>query len=485
MTAIRRSSLAGRLLAIYFLVVAAALMLVAALVVYLTRQQLVRELDRNIARTVDLFETGPGSRVALAEDLDPAARDWLASTALPAELSVLVRLPSSRVLASTGAADLTAAAEGRQLVASSTPRSDRFPLAGTDFRAQAVPIVLDGQPLGTLVVAASERNVENSVSGILRGVAVACGAGILVAALLGYLSVRRALGPLQRFAGRVQEIERTGDLSHRLADGSTDEVGRLAQAFDQLLGRLESSFENQKRFVADASHELRTPLTIARGQLELLRNEMQSEADRRSAGIAIEELDRMGRIVEDLLLLARLDEGLQLERRPVEVELVMQEALLRGMLIDRREARVNVEPGLFVFADPERLLQVLSNLVTNAIRHGGPHAELMLSARRDGDGVLLEVSDTGPGIPPEDVEQIFDRLFRGSRPSAGAAAGAGLGLAIARSLTEAMGGRIWASSTPGVGTTISVRLRAAGAPGPAAAGAAEAARPAVSGRERR
>ena len=311
------------------------------------------------------------------------------------------------------------------------------------------------------MVAASERNGEASVAWILRGVALACGAGILTAALLGYLSVRRALQPLQRFARRVQQIEKTGDLSQRVADGSTDEVGRLAQAFDELLGRLESSFDNQKRFVADASHELRTPLTIARGQLELLRSEMRSEADRRSADVAIEELDRMGRIVEDLLLLARLDEGLPLQMQPVEVELIMQEALLRGMLIDRREARVSVEPGLFVTADPERLLQVLSNLVTNAIRHGGPQAELSLAARREGGTVLLEVSDTGPGIPPEDVGHIFDRLFRGSRPTVGSASGAGLGLAIARSLTEAMGGTIWASSTPGVGTTISLRLPAA------------------------
>ncbi|HEU4866403.1 MAG TPA: ATP-binding protein, partial [Actinomycetota bacterium] len=207
-----------------------------------------------------------------------------------------------------------------------------------------------------------------------------------------------------------------------------------------------------------ASHELRTPLTIARGQLELLKNEMDDHAKQRSAGIALEELDRMGRIVEDLLLLARLEEGLTLQTRPVEVELVMEEALLRGMLLEHRKIGVSVEPGLFVRADPERLLQVLSNLVTNSIRHGGPDAEITLSARKDRRGVLLEVSDTGPGIPPEDVDHIFDRLFRGSRPSSGSAGGAGLGLAIARSLTEAMGGTIWAASTPGVGTTISLRL---------------------------
>lgn len=458
MTRTRNTSLAVRLIAIYTLVVASALMIVAALVVYLTRQQLVRELDRNVARTIDQFQTGLASRVAAPADLEAAAREWLSTTPLPGDISVVVRLPSNRLLASTSSTGLQTSAAGRDLLDSPVPDSDRFTGEDGATRAQSVPIELDGAPIGNLVVAASERSVEASVGGILRGVLLACLAGILVAALLGYLSVRRTLQPLQRFARRVQEIERTGDLSQRLSDGSTDEVGRLAGAFDELLARLEGSFETQRRFVADASHELRTPLTIARGQLELLRNEITDASGARSAGIAMEELDRMGRIVEDLLLLARLDEGLTLNPRPVEVELIMQEALLRGMLVEHREARVSVEPELFVLADPERLLQVLSNLIVNAIKHGGPDAELTLSARRDREGALLEVSDTGPGIPPEDVDHVFDRLFRGSRPSTGGAGGAGLGLAIARSLTEAMGGSIWASSTPGVGTTISLRL---------------------------
>jgi two-component system OmpR family sensor kinase len=457
-TTTRKTSLAFRLLSIYTLVVVAALMIVAALVVYLTRQQLIRELDRDLANTIELFESGPGSQVAAPADLEAAARSWLSTTPLPGNVSALVRLPSGLLLGSTGSGDVRSSTEGRRLLSSPTPAGDRFRLGSDTIRAQSVPIELDGQPIGNLVVAASERNVEASVNGILRGVALACGAGIVVAALLGYLSVRRAIKPLQRFARRVQEIEKTGDLSQRLADGSTDEVGRLAEAFDDLLHRLEGAFATQKRFVADASHELRTPLTIARGQLELLRNEVSDETTRRSAGIALEEMDRMGRIVEDLLLLARLEEGLALEIRPVEVELVMQEALLRGMLLEKRKIEVSVESGLFVKADPERLLQVLSNLVTNGIRHGGPKAEIVLSARRDREGVLLEVSDTGPGIPPEDIDHIFDRLFRGSRPSAGGAGGAGLGLAISRSLTEAMGGTIWAASTPGVGTTISLRL---------------------------
>ncbi len=454
----RRSSLALRLIGIYTLIAAAVLMIVASLVVFVTRQQVTRDLDGSIRRTVQLFASGPARQIAAANDLEPAARSWLASTPLSQELSVLVRLPSNRTLASAGAPDVGATAAGRTLLSSDVSRSDRFSVGDETLRAASVPIRLDGQTIGTLVVAASERRVEASVQALLEGMLWSSVAGLVMAALLGYLAVRRTLRPLEQFTQEVQEIESGGDLSRRVGDGSSDEVGRLGAAFDDLLERLQHSFESQKRFVADASHELRTPLTIARGQLELLAGEIETEAGRRSAGIALEELDRMGRIVEDLLLLARLDEGLALELRPVEVELVVQEALLRGMRIELREAEVTVEPGLFVLADPERLLQVLSNLVTNAIRHA-PGAALRVTARRDAHGVVIDVSDTGPGIPPDEIGHVFDRLYRGSR-SGGASGGAGLGLAIAKSLTEAMGGTIWVTSTPGVGTTFSLRLPA-------------------------
>jgi signal transduction histidine kinase len=177
--------------------------------------------------------------------------------------------------------------------------------------------------------------------------------------------------------------------------------------------------------------------------------------------VGIEELDRMSKIVEDLLLLARLEEGMTLVREPVEVELVLQEAMLRGLLIAPREIEVDARPGLFVLADADRLLQVVSNLVTNALHHAGPKATIGITSRSQQGRVLIEVSDTGAGIPPEDIPHIFERLYRGSAPKTDAPSGAGLGLAIAASLTEAMGGEIRATSTPGVGTTFSISLSAA------------------------
>lgn len=166
----------------------------------------------------------------------------------------------------------------------------------------------------------------------------------------------------------------------------------------------------------------------------------------------------MRRIVDDLLLLARLDEGMPLRQEPVEVELVVREALLRGMLLARREHRVEVEPGLYARADPDRLLQVLTNLVTNAVRHGGDDALIRISGRRAFDGVAIAVADTGPGIPPEELPHVFDRLYRGHGARTGTSGGAGLGLSIAASLVRAMGGDISVASPPGGGATFTVRL---------------------------
>src|SRR5438445_235296 len=235
-----------------------------------------------------------------------------------------------------------------------------------------------------------------------------------------------------------------------------DEVGRLAEGFDRMLGRLQEAILSLRRFLSDASHELRTPMTVVRGQLELLAMDVESLTGRRLMSIAIEELDRMGRIVEDLLLLARLDEGMPLARDSVEVELVVGEALLRAML-GAGDVRVQVVPELCILGDADRLLQVLTNLITNAVRHGR-NAPITVTGRPEGDYVKIEVSDRGPGISPEDLPHVFERLYRGSKARSESPGGAGLGLAIALSLVKAMDGSIDVVSTPGVGTTFTVTL---------------------------
>jgi signal transduction histidine kinase len=453
--------LAVRLLATCALLVVATLLVAGGLTSLLARQHLESELDRHLAAVAESFRRGP-AQAADAAGVERSARRWLAAQPLAAGEMAAIRTPGGTVLTSAGGGELYHVRGGRRLL--TARRGAWHDLRGDDgpVRGLTVPIEIRGRPAGTLVLLAYEENVDRTLSTLLSGIGAASAAGLLFALLLGALLIRRALRPLRRMTREVESIEGTQDLAKRLgAAGGRDEVGRLATQFDRLLGRLDEAFQSQRRFLADASHELRTPLTVARGQLELLAAELERPDGRRSLAIATGELDRMARMVEDLLLLARLDEGMRLVREPVEVELVLREALLRALLTGRRPATVDVEPGLCATADGERLLQVLTNIVRNAVEHSDEDATLTLRAHQAGGEVELCVADTGPGIPPEELAHVFDRMFRGDGARHAAPAGAGIGLAIAASLTEAMGGRIAVDSRVGEGTTFTVALPAA------------------------
>ncbi len=460
-TSRRGLPLTVRLAATYALLVAATLLVVAAVATQLTRSHFSRAVDLRLSAAVESFRRGPAALVTDPADLATEARAWLEVTAFPEGDVVAVRTSSGEVLTSTGSLDLREVERSTDLLRASTARW--WDLQGPDgpVRALSTPLLVEGQQAGTLVAAASRAGEEDTLSGLLFGIGWASGLGLAFATVLGVAAVRRTMRPLRRMSAAVEGIQATGDLSRRVGrDGPPDEVGRLADAFDGMLARLDEAFRSQRRFLSDASHELRTPLQIARGQLELLEENLRGEEARRSLAVAAEELERMKRIVEDLLLLARLDEGMPLRSEAVEVELVVREALLRGMLLARRDHRVDVEPGLYALADPDRLLQVLTNLVTNAVRHGGEDARIEISARRSGDDVQVAVSDTGPGIAPDELLHVFDRLYRGHAARTGAPGGAGLGLAIAESLARAMGGGIRVASSLGRGTTFTVVLPA-------------------------
>jgi signal transduction histidine kinase len=459
--------LAVRLVLIYALVVAAALLIVAALAVQLTRSHLQSELDRRLAAVATSFRDGPARQVADSDELALEARVWLASQPQPPDQIVMVRTADSELLATSSDLDLRTVEGSVGLLEGDRPGWATLASTGTgpDVRTLSVPLSLGDEPAGTLVAAVSTESVDRGVEDLLRQVMWAAAAGLVLALLLGFLAVRRTLRPLRIMAADIDDIQDSGDPSQRVrVSGPPDEVGRLGLALNRTLARLEDVVDSQRQFVADASHELRTPLTVARGQLELLDAALADPDTRRSLGLALDELDRMARMVGDLLLLARLDEGLALEPGPVEVELVVGEALLRvGGPGERTTAEIlsDIPPGLSVSADSEALLQVLTNLLTNAVRHGGDRIAVV--ARADGRRVTIDVSDDGSGIPQSELERLFDRFYRGA-VTRGRTPGAGLGLAIARTLVERMGGTVTVRSATGEGTTFTVDLPAA-APG--------------------
>lgn len=461
--------LAVRLIAIYALVVGAALLVVAALAVQLTRSHLNRQLESRLVAVTTSFEQGPAATITDVDQLAGAARDWLATQPPPADQAVVVRTAGGELLSTRsglalgeveGTADLLASTEGGWTTLDSPDG---------ELRALTVPLTLNDEPAGTLVVAASTETVDAGVGDLLRQVLWACAAGFVLAVVLGLLALRRTLRPLEHIASDIDAIQSSGDVSQRVrVGGPADEVGRLGLAFNRTLGRLQQVVESQRQFVADASHELRTPLTVVRGQLELLGDDdaLPDAGSRRSLDIAVGELDRMGRMVHDLLLLARLDEGLDLKLEPVDVELVVGEARLRALPPGGPEtatADSDVPVGLMVLADSTSLLQVLTNLMVNAVHHGG--GSIGVASRTNGTWVAISVADDGPGIPLEDQPHVFERFYRGSNPSGGSG-GAGLGLAIAKGLTERMGGTLICRSQPGEGTTFTVELPAARMPSP-------------------
>jgi two-component system OmpR family sensor kinase len=300
--------------------------------------------------------------------------------------------------------------------------------------------------------------IEGIVSGL---VAAAIG-------LLAYWLTRRELRPLEVMAQKSRAIA-AGDLSQRVAPhGPHTEVGQLGDALNAMLAEIERAFDERaaaeerlRRFVADASHELRTPVTAIRGFAELFRRgASERPADLANVMRRIEqEGERMGELVEELLLLARLDQGLPLEREPVDVTAVVEAAVDAARAADpERRIDVDSHSPLVVLGAESRLRQVVDNLLTNARVHTPAGTPVHVWFAAEDERVVLEVSDEGPGVPAEEADRIFERFHRIDRSRARSQGGVGLGLAIVRSLVEAHGGAVAYRPRPGGGSVFRVSL---------------------------
>jgi heavy metal sensor kinase len=290
-----------------------------------------------------------------------------------------------------------------------------------------------------------------------------------VAAGGGYFLVKRALMPVDQIASSAERIS-SHNLRERLPVAPTrDELERLSIALNHMIDRLEHALEHSRQFVADASHELRTPLTALRGELESLTQETQrTDAWRDRLGSALEEVDRLAQIVEGLFSISRLDAG-EAAAEWVTFDLAKltsSTADQMALLAEDKNIRVtcNGSQEVWIQGDRARLKQVIVNLMDNAIKYTHNGGSVTLSASTENGKAVLEVSDTGIGIPPEALPRVFERFYRVDKARSREQGGAGLGLAIVKSICTAHQGRVEASNRPDRGTRFRVELPLASAP---------------------
>ena len=317
----------------------------------------------------------------------------------------------------------------------------------------AVPLTLEGRARGVFVVANFVAGRRAQIEAAIRLEGVVSAVVLLIVTLIAWFVAGRLLRPVRELTATAEAIG-DSELTRRIPVEGDDEISRLAHTFNEMLDRLEAAFTAQRTFIDDAGHELRTPITIIRGHLDVMGDDPQDRQE--TMAVVSDELDRMARIVDDLLLLAKSEQPDFLRPEPVELSDLTTELLVKAQALGNRAWRLDACAEGTVQADPQRLAQAALNLARNAVEHTVVGAEIGLGSRWDQAGVHLWVRDTGTGIDTADQLRIFDRFARGryGRRSEGA----GLGLAIVRSIAAAHGGRVDLDSSLGRGATFTIVL---------------------------
>jgi heavy metal sensor kinase len=331
------------------------------------------------------------------------------------------------------------------------------------WRVLTMPSVHGGATVGVLQIAHSEGDVQETLQQIITFVAVGIPITLLLAVAGGVFLAGRALDPIDRITRTAEKLG-AEDLSRRLNfRGTDDEVGRLTATFDRMLDRLDRAFERQRRFTADASHDLRTPLALLISQGEVALDRPRSATVYRSTIAAMcEDARQMTRLLGDMLVLARADAGLEsIDREKVNLgDLVKGVVSALQPLAQARSVELTggVADDLVVEGDQTRLTQLLTNLVDNALKYTPDGGRATVSVERERGMAKLVVRDTGVGIAAEHLPHLFERFYRADDARSRTNGGAGLGLAICKWVVDMHRGQIEVGSTPGTGTTFTVRL---------------------------
>jgi two-component system OmpR family sensor kinase len=330
-------------------------------------------------------------------------------------------------------------------------------------RLLSYPVLEGGRVTSVIQVGMSLESVSVARRRFLMVMAALFPLMLLLAGVGGWMLARRALRPVDQMSAAARRIS-AEHLNARLdSTGSGDELDRLAQTLNEMLGRLDAGFRQIRQFSADASHELQTPLTILKGEIEVaLRAPRSREEYQRVLASALEECERLAHLVEGLLLLARADAGvLRMDHQPVDLaHLVVEVDEQVGILADRHAVTLCLGPveALTTLGDRAHLRRLLLNLVDNSIKYTPPGGRITLALEQEHGRAALQVSDTGIGLSQEEQERIFQRFYRSANTHLPDEGGSGLGLCIAQSIAEAHGGQIHVDSTPGRGSTFTVLL---------------------------
>ncbi len=400
------------------------------------------------------------SSLSTPASLKLAGRRFLASQRYHAEsLVTIVQVAGGPTLSSNR--ELLASDEahgaGGALLAAPPGLSDRIVPGAGAMRALTEPIISGGHRVGTLRVADPLLPVSNAQSSLRQAFALVGALTLIVAILAGAGLAFLIAAPLRRITA-VADAAAAGDLSVRAGPTrGRDEVAALARGFDQMLARLERAFGRQQQFVSDASHELRTPLAVARAQTELLDREADPARRHESTVMLLRRLDELDRLIADMLTLAGAEGGHLIEPDQFELHGFFEDIRRELPLFGERDYSVQAVDGALV-ADAGRLTQVIRNLVRNAVTHTRVGDSIEIVATAHDDRLQIAVIDSGPGISPDQLEQIFERFHRVERSRSRDRGGTGLGLPIARAIVEAHGGWIRAESSPGRGATLRFEL---------------------------
>ena len=458
------SSLRSRLLATYLLVTGIVLALVgASLVFFLLRNPIA---ERQVAQRLELL----ASLISEREDRLPQAisperiQQTLARVGVPEARAILLAPGGDLILDSRPEAApvpeeiVRGALAGPQAVQSSyrDPAGRRWvvlaqPLPSGRILLLAAP----GLTLRTLAILA-----EDLLLPLLQAGAVA----LLASVALAFLVTRWVAGPLQKMVAAAQGVAK-GDTRGQIPLSGPAEVRGLASAFNEMVERVNSGRQAQRDFVANVSHDLKTPLTAIQGFAQAILDgaAADEEARRHAASVIYAEADRLHRLVEDLLDLARIDAGqMAFSIGPVDLAGVIRSVAER-LSLRASEKGIQLESRLGalprIAGDGDRLAQVVTNLIDNAIKHAPTNGLVTVSSEVTKDWVQIHVDDNGPGIPPDELSRIFERFYQVDRSRRGdESRGVGLGLAISREIVQAHGGRLSAQSAPGSGSRFTVKL---------------------------